>query len=288
MKFSNIQGVLGVLVLLAGPGAADETHESQAQGCNLLPDQQRSTIVLYEPSSGRKLICNDLRSREQFVPASTFKIPHTIIAFETGVVVDEHEKFRWDGRSRGIPAWDRSLSITEAVPASAVWVFQDIAKKVGYERESAWIQKIQYGNSNIGTIDDINHFWLSGPLKISAVEQVEFLHLLQSKSLDAQLPALEKTINILKLNLDGYSNLYGKTGAMLPINDEGFLRSFQTELLPPDTEHTGWFVGWVDRNYNDGGPVFFALNIDLDVENALKIRVPLTLSILEINGFSAK
>ena len=287
MQFSNIQAILGVLVLLAGPVAADETSSGvPAQGCDFLPDQQRSTIVIFEPSSGRKLVCNEQRSKKQFVPASTYKIPHAIIAFETGAVVDEHAMFPWDGKSRGVQAWDKHLSLAEAVPASAVWVFQAIAQRVGQERESAWVKKLKYGNGDVGTENDLNHFWLSGPLKISAVEQVDFLHRLQSGSLDAEPSAMERTIDILKMDTVGNVSLYGKTGAMLPVDDAGFLRINDPDLLPSDVEHTGWFVGWIDRNDSAGGPVFFSLNLDLDIENAMKMRTAATFSILEANGFT--
>lgn len=96
-----------ILILLALSGCAatptsrilSETNvaAATAKGCELLPDQDRSTIVIFEPSAGRKLVCNDVRSRQRFVPASTYKIPHSLIALQTRAVVDENSKFEWDG-----------------------------------------------------------------------------------------------------------------------------------------------------------------------------------------------
>lgn len=257
-----------------------------AKGCQLLPDQRRSTIVIFEPSTGRKLTCNEPRSRERFAPASTYKIPHTLIAFETRAVVDENYKFGWDNRSRGVAAWDKSLSIAEAVPASAVWVFQNIAEKVGQTAEAAWVKKFRYGNENTGDSADLKRFWLSGPLKISADEQIEFLKRLRSGDLPASPYNIDRTISMLRLGNDGNGTaVYGKTGAMLPIDDEGFLRPQGTNLLPVNTERTGWFVGWLNRPEKFGGPVYFALNLDLEVPGAMNARTDAAYAVLEANGF---
>lgn len=164
--------------------------------------------------------------------------------------------------------------MSEAVPASAVWVFQQIAGKIGQPAEAAWVSKLKYGNGNVGEPAELKHFWLSGPLKISADEQVQFLERLHSESLPVSRDNVIRTISLLQLekNADG-SAIYGKTGAMLPIDDEGFLKSGSRDLLPVGTERTGWFVGWIERSSDMGGPVYFALNLDLEVTIPFELTV---------------
>ena len=259
----------------------------KAQGCDLLPDQDRSTIVILEPSTGRKLVCTEARSHQRFVPASTLKIPHSLIALETSAVTSKDAKFAWDERARGPEAWNKSLSLAEAIPASAVWVFQDIAEKVGHPRESEWVKKLEFGNQDVGSKAALKHFWLSGPLEISAQEQIDFLRRLRTGRLPVKPAIVAQTISALHVAQaqDG-STIYGKTGAMLPIDDEGFLRSDRTDLLPLGTERTGWFVGWIDRTESAGGLIYFALNIDLGLPDAMNARTKAAYAVLAANGFS--
>jgi beta-lactamase class D len=43
------------------------------------------TFVLFDAQSGRTLCHNPQRARTRYLPASTFKIPNTLIALEAGV-----------------------------------------------------------------------------------------------------------------------------------------------------------------------------------------------------------
>ena len=257
-----------------------------AAGCDKLPDDAKATMVIYQPGAERMLVCNAARSEQRFVPASTYKIPHTLIALETGAVTDENVKFRWDGRDRGVPAWNESKSLAEAVPASAVWVFQAIAERVGREREQTWVERLDYGNENVGLQADLRHFWLSGPLTISAVEQVTFLERLRNGTLDASASSIDKAKQIIRMDpaSDG-SAIYGKTGAMLPIDDEGFLHKETDGLLRSDMERTGWFVGWIERPEAMGGPVYFAMNLDLSLAGAMGARTSSAFALLAANGY---
>jgi beta-lactamase class D len=65
------------------------------------------TIVVTDLGKEQTHVYNPQRAAEPFIPASTYKIPHSLIALETGVVKDEDQSFKWDGQKRGIEAWDR-------------------------------------------------------------------------------------------------------------------------------------------------------------------------------------
>jgi len=269
----------------ASVNSLDLAQSVEARGCGQLPPGSAATMVILEPATNTILTCNPSRAHLRFVPASTFKIAHTLIALETGAIADIHERFAWDKRDRGLPAWNHDLDVAGAVSVSAVWVFQAIAGRVGFEKETEWVQKLDYGNEAIGNASDLKHFWLSGPLKISAMEQVNFLYRLNARKLSASTDAVAGTLEALALGRTTRGDqVYGKTGAMLPIDDEGFLRKEATGLLHSGEERTGWFVGWIDRSQQDGGPIYFALNLDLSLPDAMAARTRMAYGVLKANG----
>ncbi len=58
----------------------------------------RGTFVLLDVARGQTTVVDRARAERQAVPASTFKIAHSIIALETGVVRDENEVVPYGGR----------------------------------------------------------------------------------------------------------------------------------------------------------------------------------------------
>ena len=171
-------------------------------------------------------------------PASTFKIPNSLIGLETGVVPDEHFVIPWDGVTRPLEAWNRDHDLASAITYSVVPYYQEVARRVGKERMETFVREIGYGNMDIsGPIDG---FWLGSSLEISADEQVLFLRKLAA----GNLPVSRRTLEIVRriLVLEEAPLLRGKTG-------------FTTEA---SGGIIGWFVGYVekgDRTY------VFAFNV---------------------------
>lgn len=165
-----------------------------------------------------------------FLPASTFKIPHAIIALETGILPNADHVLPWDGERRWHPQWNLDLNLHEAVRLSAVPFFQQVARKVGSERMTKWLGRLGYGNENIeGKID---WFWLVGGLRISSAQQVDFLQRLRSGA----LPIADRTRNVVRdvlfFGRRGARTIYGKTGSTDPENS---------------AHNVHWFVGWVEQ-----------------------------------------
>ena len=96
-----------------------------------------------------------------------------MVALDTGAVMDEYEVIHWDGVKRQFDGWNRDHSLASAMKFSAVWFYQEMARRAGQQRMQEWIDKVGYGNRDIG--GGIDRFWLSGKLRISAVQQIEFL-----------------------------------------------------------------------------------------------------------------
>ena len=68
------------------------------------------------------------------LPASTFKIPNSIIALETKVVENDSTLFKWNGEKRAYKIWEQDLIFRNAFQYSCVPCYQEIANKIGEKR----------------------------------------------------------------------------------------------------------------------------------------------------------
>lgn len=111
---------------------------------------------------------------ERTTPASTFKIPHALVALDTGVVTDADALVKWDGRKYWMEDWHRDHSLRTAIHESVVWFFQGTARAIGPERMREYLTALDYGDAEVeGAIDA---FWLDdGSLQISPEEQLDFM-----------------------------------------------------------------------------------------------------------------
>ena len=133
----------------------------------------RSCVIIQEATGNARWVSDREACATRLCPASTFKIPHALVALETGVIsVDTVEG--WDGvRHPRQPFWDRDHTVLSAMKPSVVWFFQRIAPRVGAERMHGWLERLQYGNAD--TSGDVKMYWLNGVLRVSPDEQVAFL-----------------------------------------------------------------------------------------------------------------
>jgi len=223
----------------------------------------KGTFVLFEPARDRYCVLNEARARTRFLPASTFKIANAVIGLEVGAIGDENEVFRWDGRPKPVAAWERDHTLATGMQASAIWMFQEIARRTGRVRMREWLDRLEYGNRDMA--GGIDLFWLQGGLRISAFEQVEFLHRLA----EGRLPATQRAQRLVRdaLRIEktrGYS-LYAKTGT---------IESGRQAVI--------WWVGWIEKR---GRPeAFFAMNLDPSSRSAFADRFVVARAILAEAG----
>lgn len=168
------------------------------------------SILLYNQNDNIYMGYNLDRCNISFCPASTFKIPNTLIALESSAVTT-NTIFKWDGKKRSMRSWEKDMNITEAFKVSCVPVYQEIARRIGTERMNNYIRLFNYGNMDIHP-ENIDKFWLEGNSEITQYQQIYFLH----KLYNLQLPVSEKAISQIKQIMiqektDTYS-LSGKTG----------------------------------------------------------------------------
>jgi beta-lactamase class D len=224
------------------------------------------TIALFDSREG-VLGCSDVkRCQRAFIPASTFKIPNSMIALETGSVEGPDTVMKWDGKQYWVDAWHQDLKFRDAFRVSCVPCYQAIARQVGDKVEQEWVTKLDYGNHD--TSGGVDRFWLWGGLRISPVQQIDFLRRFDGN----KLPISERTADIVRdiMTLDVTETyvLRAKTGAA---------------QSPEDKVELGWFVGWLELGERR---VFFATLIDghrSDVD-LLPMRRRVTERVLKARG----
>jgi len=179
---------------------------------------------------------NVSRAKQRFSPASTYKIPHTLFALDSGLVADEFQIFEWDGVERSYAPHNQDQNLRSAIRNSALWVFEILASRLGEEKAKEYLGRISYGNEDPST--EAGAYWIEGALAISAVEQLSMLQKLYRNELPFRIEHQLLLKDMLITRADQDWILRAKTGW------QGL---------------HGWWVGWVERVE---GPVFFALNID--------------------------
>ncbi|GAC1648971.1 MAG: class D beta-lactamase [Bradyrhizobium sp.] len=197
------------------------------------------------------------RSGEAKLPASTFKIPNSVIALETGVVGDpDQDVFKWDGVVRAIEAWNRDHTMRTAIAASAVPVYQEIARRIGMERMQNYLDRFEYGNRDIG--GGIDQFWLTGNLRIDPVQQIDFVDRLRRGVLPVSKRSQDLVRDILPVTKVGDSIIRAKSGLL------------GAELGKPSL---GWMVGWAEKG---SAQTVFALNMDCREPRHIADRMNIT------------
>jgi beta-lactamase class D len=220
------------------------------------------TLVLYDVGTGDWHVHDRARATRRFLPASTFKIPNSLIALETGVIRDERDTLRWDGVERRIAGWDRDQDMRAAIEHSTVWFYQELARRIGPDRMRQRLAAIGYGNRDIG--GGIDRFWLDGRLRISAVEQIRFVDRLRR----GDLPFSPRSIGIVH-------------DILIRDRGDGWVLRAKTGWSARVQPQTGWYVGWIER---DRRPYVFALNLEVRGEQDLAARAGIVNRILRERG----
>ncbi len=234
-------------------------------------------IVIYDARRDRYLRYNQARCRQRFTPKSTFKVPHSLVGLETGILGDANSVIRWDkekypktdwGTGYPFDHWAQDQSLRSAIKYSVVWYYRELALRVGKRREQEFLDKLQYGNQTIGK--QVDFFWLDNSLLISADQQVEFLKKFYTYRLPVSKRSTDIVKDILVLEQTPHYKLSGKTGGGSKSGTGG-------------GKIIGWFVGYVERGKD---VYFFALNIDgPNYASIRERRIQLTKQILVGLGY---
>jgi beta-lactamase class D len=276
---ASIRFALAFCAVLAGC-AAPGTQEAQRERKEIRCDQAhtdfaqhfqglKGTFVLHDTQTGRTLCHDPQRAATRYLPASTFKIPNTLIALETSVA--SGPDFFLSRDRAAVPsqpwwpaAWTQDHILSSALKNSVVWYYKELARRTGKERMQSYVDRFDYGNRDIS--GGIDGFWLAGGLRISAEEQVAFLNRFYFGKLGISERSTRLTREMLVLEETPSYRLSGKTG-WAGLGEAG--------------QQIGWLVGYLESKEQ----VYpFAINIDIEKNEDAALRMPIAKAILKQTG----
>ena len=201
----------------------------------------KGSILIYDLKDDKYYSNNFNWAKKGNLPASTYKIPNSIIALETGVVQSDSTLFKWNGEERRLKIWEQDMIFKDAFHYSCVPCYQEMARKIGVNRMNKYLDKFDYGKMKVDSTN-IDLFWLEGESQINQYQQIEFL----KRFYNSELPISQRTETIMK--------------RMIVIEeDETYKLSGKTGWSIRDGNNNGWFVGFVEIKENT---YFFATNIE--------------------------
>ncbi|MCB5195331.1 class D beta-lactamase [Deefgea salmonis] len=268
---AHFAALVAALTLCTGLAQAQTLITPQASGFEensqiaaiFAKQQIQGSIVIFDVSQQRRIGHNYARAATRFFPASTFKIANSLIGLSRKAVSSVDEVFyHYDGQPVYLASWAHDMGLREALRVSNVPAYQQLAKKIGLSAMQSDVGKLNYGNADIGS--QVEQFWLKGPLKISPIEQSQFLARLAQTQLPLPQSAQIAVRDIMQLESGKGWTLYGKTG-----------------LYRASPADIGWFVGWLEQ---DGKIYSFALNMDQAKETPLSQRIQLSKDSLQALG----
>ena len=226
----------------------------------------KGSILIYD---GTNYYSNDFKWAERgHLPASTFKIPNSLIALELGIMENDSTVSKWDGQPRYMKRWEQDLNFRDAFHASCVPCYQEIARKVGLRNMKDFVYKFNYGNMDIDS-SNLDMFWLEGKSQISQFEQIDFLQSFNEK----RLPVSEKTYQIMRR-------------MMIIEENKKFVLRGKTGWSVTNDKDNCWFVGWVETNQ---AQYYFATNVEparsINADDLFTLRKEITYRALELITF---
>ncbi|WP_181233010.1 class D beta-lactamase [Enhygromyxa salina] len=215
----------------------------------------RGAIVILDPAAATLIVSDPELAERQFIPASTFKIPNSLIALETGVADSPDFTLKWDGVQRWASSWNRDHDLRSAFAVSAVWYYQELARRIGEARMAEWVSAAEYGNADIS--GGVDAFWLNGALRISPREQVEFLQRLHTGASPFSPTTVARFLDDVMIYAPRPGEWAGTPERSVRAKT-GWAKSehFTDSVTAGFEGNLGWFVGSFERP--DGPRVYFA------------------------------
>lgn len=198
---------------------------------------EEQNFLLYDLNEEKWLCEEGPYCDERFSPCSSFKIPLSVMGFDSGILQNEFSP-RWpfvEGYVENLDKWKQPHTPSLWMRNSCVWFSQVLTTMLGMRQFAQYIQLFDYGNMDLtgdkGKFNGLTNAWLESSLKISPREQIFFLGKLVRGTLPVSHNAMEMSKRILFLEEINGWKLYGKTGSG---NHMGVKQ--------------GWFIGWIEKN----------------------------------------
>ena len=208
----------------------------------------QGSTVLYEAKRDHWVITDAEDADRRTLPASTFKIFHSLIALDTGAA-KPGELFPWDGQKRELAIWNKDTTLEDAFRNSTVWVYEAIEKRISKNTYARYLNWANYSNGDISHGNKDGNFWVYGRFGVSPKEQILLLEELYRNELPFSRVTMAHVRQMMFVGDSENGRVYGKTGWT---RQNGF--------------HIGWWIGYVET---ETGPLFFATRITKETTKAL-------------------
>lgn len=127
--------------------------------------QVNGSILIYD-NDKNTFYSNDFDwAKNGKLPASTFKIPNSIIAVELGIIENDTTILKWDGQSREKWIFGKKIYHLKMLLEFPVFLAIEIAGKSDNKMKE-YLEKFEYKNMIFDSLT-IDNFWLEGNSKIS-------------------------------------------------------------------------------------------------------------------------
>lgn len=269
MKPLNRAALFAMLLLFVSCSTAQPAGQvtKPAQIVKPLNDAQRVAsgfsggVFLLDGETGDVFATNEQWLVREAIPASTFKVFSSLAALESGVVASTDQIIRLPHYTSTREEINRDLDFASAFALSALPHYQHLVREIGAERMQSYLDIAGYGNRSIG--GGVDQFWISGDLRITPREQLEFLQRLYRADLPFRQEVIAQVKQIMQ-RVEYGGRVYGKTGW----------------ATAADGLHTGWSVGWLEREAKE--PLYFAtlLQTMTPGDSFLNARLELSLAAL--------
>lgn len=287
-SLANFAAACFLMLLAASPAAAQQPLSTATQAGNHnatattarveeLPAARAAldatgytaTTLIYDLRNDQWMAGHAERIDTPALPASTFKWFSSLAALETRVVHSADEVIAWDGVTRSRPETNQDMPLRDAFRLSSVPHYQTLVREIGSGRMGVLLRENHYGNMNMD--GGLETFWLTGDLRITARQQIEFLRRLYLQELPFRPEVMRAVKDIALLEETADYRLRGKTGlAEIEVNGH--------------REQTGWWTGWVEK----GEQVYFfatlMLATDANTDELIPARIAVTRQILTEQG----
>jgi beta-lactamase class D len=192
VKSIGARSCLTVLLLITGTCAPATSFEP----ASLEARENDECFVFAGLHEDTPIVSNPAECGVKTAPASTFKIPHALIALQTGVITTK-TMFKWDGTPHTFESWRKDHTLESAIKSSVLPFFHRTAALIGRDRMRQGLSSLAYAAD---TFDgQLSTFWIDGDLVVSPLEQFAFLQRMFSGSLPIEASHLSAVKDALRM-----------------------------------------------------------------------------------------
>jgi len=175
-----------IMLLLVSAIAASAQEWTEAQVTRAMAPFDH--VLLLDEGGSVQRWSQHLKATDAFQPCSTFKLPHALIALETGVISLERD------RRRCVPSECHSdhgeLDLASAIRESCLSYFRQTARAIGPTRMAAGLAKLGYAAT--GALEPFDGFWLLGGMRITAEQQLRWIRRFYTEALPVKAEHLQR------------------------------------------------------------------------------------------------